>query len=410
MKKVIVGISGSIAAYKAATLVRLLIKSGAEVRVLMTDSATQFIAPLTLATLSKHDVLTEVSTEQGWNNHVELGLWADAYIIAPATANTLAKMANGLCDSILTAVYLSARCPVYIAPAMDLDMWHHQATKRNLDLLAQDGVRLIPVGHGELASGLIGDGRMAEPEDIARIVMLDLPKAQMPFSGKKVMITAGPTYESIDPVRFIGNRSTGKMGIALAEAFAKQGAEVVLILGPSSLRPQNSAIQLVDVQTAQEMYDAAAMHHVSCQIAVFSAAVADYRPAQIADQKIKKKGDKMDIELVKTIDIAATLGQKKQKGQVHLGFALETEHELAYAEKKLATKQFDLIVLNSLRDAGAGFGHDTNKVIIVDAEGQKFDLPLQSKTDLAFEILKVLASRIVQPKSGLKSQSKKRNL
>ena len=391
MKKVILGISGSIAAYKSAFLTRLLVKKGVDVRVLMTESATTFIAPLTLSTLSKHPVLTGVQSESAWNNHVDLGLWADALLIAPATANTLAKLANGLCDNILGAVYLSARCPVFVAPAMDLDMWQHPATRANLERLRAHGVHIIPVGYGELASGLTGDGRMAEPEDI--VAYLDaFFQRDLPLNGKKALITAGPTFEPLDPVRFIGNHSTGKMGIAIAETLAELGAEVTLVLGPTPARPSNPAIRVVPVMTAQEMYEACAPAFPHSAVTILAAAVADYRPATCSAVKIKKKDEDLRIELAKTIDIAAALGREKQAGQLLVGFALETNDEEAHAQNKLEKKNFDFIVLNSLRDTGAGFGHDTNKITILRRDGSKtaFDLKQKSEVarDIAAEILR----------------------
>ncbi|MCB0574670.1 MAG: bifunctional phosphopantothenoylcysteine decarboxylase/phosphopantothenate--cysteine ligase CoaBC, partial [Saprospiraceae bacterium] len=366
--KLILGISGSIAAYKAAHLTRLWIKQGAEVQVLMTDSASSFISPLTLSTLSKRAVHSDVHSETGWNNHVELGLWADALIVAPATANTLAKLANGLCDNILSAVYLSARCPVFVAPAMDVDMWHHPATQENIRRLQAHGVHVIPVGHGELASGLVGDGRMAEPEDIVAFVaqVLEQPR---PLQGKKALVTAGPTFEPLDPVRFIGNHSSGKMGIAIADALAAKGAEVTLVLGPSHYRPQHQNVKITQVMSAEEMYDACDEVFGDTDIVVLAAAVADYRPKSYSPTKIKKKEGDMSLELEKTTDIAVTLGQKKRKGQVFVGFALETNDEIKNARLKLERKNFDFIVLNSLQDPGAGFGHDTNKISILDASG-----------------------------------------
>jgi phosphopantothenoylcysteine decarboxylase / phosphopantothenate---cysteine ligase len=383
--KIILGISGSIAAYKAAHLTRLLVKQGAEVRILMTDAATTFITPLTLSTLSKHDVLTDVRSESGWNNHVELGLWADLYIIAPATANTLAHLAHGLCDSILSAVYLSARCPVMIAPAMDVDMWHHPATRSNIERLRSHGVDIIPVGHGELASGLVGEGRMAEPEAIIAHIQRHIEQKQ-DLRGQRALVTAGPTYESLDPVRFIGNHSTGKMGIAIAEALARRGAQVTLVLGPTRLRPQVAGIEVVPVMSAQEMYEACAKVFPDTDITVLSAAVADYRPKTVANQKIKKKDDELSIELARTIDIAATLGREKQPNQTIIGFALETNDETTHALGKLERKNFDAIVLNSLRDAGAGFGHDTNQVSILRRDGTRTDFKLKSKIEVAEDI------------------------
>lgn len=385
MKKVILGISGSIAAYKSAFLTRLLVKKGVDVQVLMTESATTFIAPLTLSTLSKHPVLTGVQSESAWNNHVDLGLWADALLIAPATANTLAKLANGLCDNILGAVYLSARCPVFVAPAMDLDMWQHPATRANLERLRAHGVHILPVGYGELASGLTGDGRMAEPEDI--VAYLDaFFHRELPLKGKKALITAGPTFEPLDPVRFIGNHSTGKMGIAIAETLAGLGAEVTLVLGPTPARPSNPAIRVVPVMTAQEMYEACAPAFPHSAVTVLAAAVADYRPATCSDIKIKKKDEDLRIELAKTIDIAAALGREKQAGQLLVGFALETNDEEAHAQNKLEKKNFDFIVLNSLRDTGAGFGHDTNKITILRRDGSKTAFDLKHKSEVARDI------------------------
>ncbi|MBL7802814.1 MAG: bifunctional phosphopantothenoylcysteine decarboxylase/phosphopantothenate--cysteine ligase CoaBC [Saprospiraceae bacterium] len=389
--RVLLGVSGSIAAYKAALLTRLWVKRGDEVRVLMTDAATDFISPLTLSTLSKHPVHSEVSTESGWNNHVELGLWADALVIAPATANTLAKLANGLCDNILSAVYLSARCPVFVAPAMDLDMWQHPATRDNLQRLQTHGVRLIPVGHGELASGLVGDGRMAEPEDIVTFVDQALGGHQQAekkaLTGKKALVTAGPTHEALDPVRFLGNSSTGKMGIALAERLARQGAEVTLVLGPTHLRPANTAIRVERVESAEQMHRACAVVFPHCDIAVLAAAVADYKPKNYSETKIKKKSDDLFIELAKTIDIAATLGREKRPGQILVGFALETNDEVQHARKKLQKKNLDFIVLNSLRDPGAGIGHDTNKISILRRDGSQTDFDLKDKTAVAADIV-----------------------
>jgi phosphopantothenoylcysteine decarboxylase / phosphopantothenate---cysteine ligase len=393
-KKIILCISGSIAAYKAAFLTRLLIKAGAEVQILMTPAATQFITPITLATLSKRPVHTEIISENSWNSHVELGLWADAMIVAPATSTTLSKMATANCDNIVVATYLSARCPVFIAPAMDLDMWKHPATVRNLKHLNADGVQLIPVGTGELASGLVGDGRMAEPEEIMSLLETYF-QTKDTLTGKKIVVTAGPTYEAIDPVRFIGNRSSGKMGLLIAEAAAKRGAQVKLILGPSVLSTEIKDIETIRVQSAQEMFDAAQIHFTDCHVAILSAAVADYRPSQVSDIKIKKKDEHLTIDLVKTQDIAATLGAQKKKGQLLIGFALETNNELENAIGKLERKKFDFIVLNSLQDKGAGFGHDTNKISIVFDRNNIKHHPLKEKKevaeDIVSEIVKLLA-------------------
>ncbi|MBK7937859.1 MAG: bifunctional phosphopantothenoylcysteine decarboxylase/phosphopantothenate--cysteine ligase CoaBC [Lewinellaceae bacterium] len=399
--KIILGISGSIAAYKAAHLTRLWVKKGAEVQVLMTEAAAGFISPLTLSTLSKRPVFSDVSSESGWNNHVELGLWADAVVIAPASANTLAKLANGLCDNILSAVYLSARCPVFVAPAMDVDMWRHPATRENIRRLEQHGVRVIPVGHGELASGLVGDGRMAEPEEIAALVEKNLSHQQGAprLSGKKAIVTAGPTFEPLDPVRFIGNHSSGKMGIALAEELAAEGAEVTLVLGPSVNRPDNPSIRVIPVMSAQQMYEACAGVFPASDIVVLAAAVADYRPKIFSETKIKKKEGELTLDLEKTVDIAATLGKEKRREQVFAGFALETNDELNNALKKLEKKNFDFIVLNSLQDAGAGFGHDTNKIAILQRDGARTDFPLKSKTEVARDIVGEIV-RLANPKAG----------
>lgn len=385
-KKILLGICGSIAAYKAASLTRLLIKAGAEVQVLMTPTATHFISPLTLSTLSKRPVHTEVSAEESWNNHVELGLWADAMLIAPATATTLSKLAHGLCDSVIVATYLSARCPVFFAPAMDLDMWQHPATLDNVQRLQGFGNHLIPVGYGELASGLVGKGRMAEPEVMVQHLLDFFAKGQQ-LQGHTAIVTAGPTYEAIDPVRFIGNRSTGKMGIAIADELAMQGAKVKLILGPSTQRPTHPAVELISVQSAEEMYQAAHQHFAEATIAVLAAAVADYRPKTVSDQKIKKKEGDLAIELERTKDIAASLGAIKRKNQLMVGFALETNNELANAERKLDKKNFDFIVLNSLRDKGAGFAHDTNKITIVQRGNKTLNFELKSKKAVATDIV-----------------------
>ena len=389
-KKILLGVTGSIAAYKAAFLTRLLIKEGAEVQVLMTQSATDFITPLTLSTLSKKAVFSEVSSEAGWNNHVDLGLWADAMLVAPATANTLAKLANGLCDNIISACYLSARCPVFVAPAMDLDMWVHPATLYNLERLQRHGAQVIPVGEGELASGLVGKGRMAEPEDIVAFLKNHFAKKE-DLAGKNVMVTAGPTYEPIDPVRFIGNRSSGKMGVEIAKNLADRGAKVRLVLGPSKLNIEHPNIELVRVKTAQDMYDAAHAGFDKMDAAIMAAAVADYRPAEVAKEKIKKKDDDMKIVLEKTLDIAASLGKIKQKNQILVGFALETNNEVAHAQGKLERKNFDFIVLNSLQDEGAGFNHDTNKITIIHRGNKLTEFQLKLKSEVAIDIVNELA-------------------
>ncbi|RAI98458.1 phosphopantothenoylcysteine decarboxylase/phosphopantothenate--cysteine ligase [Chitinophaga skermanii] len=392
-KKILLGVSGSIAAYKAATLVRLLVKAGAEVKVLMTSSATQFITPLTLSTLSKNEVGLHISENGSWSNHVMLGRWADAMLIAPASANTLAKMANGLCDNILLAVYLSATCPVMFAPAMDEDMWIHPATKANVDKLKSFGHIQLPVNKGELASGLFGEGRMSEPEDI--VTFLDHYFAQKAaksgaLAGKKALVTAGPTVEPLDPVRFISNHSSGKMGIAIAEALANNGAEVELVLGPTNLGTTHPMIQTTRVQTAQQMFDACIQRFDAANIAVLAAAVADYRPAQVADVKIKKKDEGLHIDLEKTKDILKTLGTQKKDSQVLVGFSLETNNEREFALKKLTDKNLDLVVLNSLNDAGAGFNYDTNKVYLFTKGGKETALPLKSKTAIANDIVSAI--------------------
>lgn len=387
-KKIILAITGSIAAYKTPHLVRLLVKAGAEVKVILTPAATDFVSPLALATVSKNPVLSNVSDNSAWNNHVEMGLWADMLLVAPCSANTLAKMAHGLCDNLVGAVYLSAKCPVLVAPAMDEDMWLHPSTKRNIDIIQSYGNTIIPVAHGELASGLIGEGRMAEPEEIVSFLFSFLQKKnEQPLKGIKALVSAGPTYERLDPVRFIGNFSTGKMGIALAEALADKGAEVTLVLGPSSLEMLNPKFEIRRVESAEEMYDACKKVFPSCKISILAAAVADYKPENIAPDKIKKQGETLSLTLTKTKDILATLGKTKKKGQTLVGFALETNNEKANALKKLKEKNADMIVLNSLKDEGAGFGHDTNKVTLIKANGKSVSLPLLSKKETAEEIV-----------------------
>lgn len=386
--------TGSIAAYKSALLVRLLVKSGAVVRVIMSESATRFITPLTLATLSKNPVMTSfVTTDDGtWNNHVELGIWADALIIAPATANTISKMANGNCDDLLTAVYLSARCPVFYAPAMDLDMFVHPAVGRNMEQLSADGKILLPSGNGELASGLFGDGRMSEPEEIIRLLEKYFEKKTV-AAGKRVLITAGPTYEAIDPVRFISNHSSGKMGYALAKAFCYAGAEVILVSGPTALSNPDPEINLVKVGSALEMYTAVEKYYQESDLVIHGAAVADYAPSVVADQKIKKKESVFSLELKKTVDIASTLGRQKKEGQLVIGFALETTNELENAQGKLVSKNLDYIILNSLNDPGAGFAHDTNKITVIDREDRIRKYELKSKEEVAKDILGIVLDR-----------------
>jgi len=384
-KKIILSLTGSIAAYKAAFLLRLFIKAGADVKVIMSKSASKFISPLTMSTLSKHPVVTDISSDDSWNNHVDLGLWADLMIVAPATANTLGKMANGICDNIVLAVYLSAKCPVFFAPAMDLDMWVHPSTQNNIQKLLSYGNIMIPVGTGELASGLVGAGRMEEPEGILSFLSDYISKEQ-DLVGKTVLITAGPTYEPIDPVRFIGNRSSGKMGVALAKEAERRGANVNLILGPSKLQVNSSKIIVTNIGTAHEMYESTKSQFAKADIIIFAAAVADYRPKEVADQKIKKKSNEMSIQLEKTIDIAASLGEIKRKNQLTIGFALETNNESSNAQKKLKKKNFDMIVLNSLQDKGAGFNVDTNKIKIFDRKGGVENYNLKSKSAVAQDI------------------------
>jgi len=394
-KKILLGVSGSIAAYKSAILTRLLIKAGAEVQIVMTEAAQSFITPLTLATLSKRPVLSDfVKNKAGeWNNHVDWGLWADAVIIAPATARTLSKCANGHCDDLLTAVYLSARCPIFFAPAMDLDMYQHGSTIDNLEKLAHFGNYIIEAEHGELASGLTGTGRMAEPEHI--ISALDKYISQLPsLKGKQILITAGPTQESIDPVRYISNHSTGKMGYAIAEAFAYAGAKVTLISGPTSQPLPDPTIKLIRVRSAQQMYEATRNHFFDADVVILSAAVADYTPTHPADHKIKKKEVQFSIELTKTVDIAGTLGQQKKEGQITVGFALETNNELENAKGKLKSKNLDMIVLNSLNDKGAGFAHDTNKITVIQNDGAIHAFELKSKNEVAHDILQLVVAKL----------------
>jgi phosphopantothenoylcysteine decarboxylase/phosphopantothenate--cysteine ligase len=355
--------------------------------VITTPAAEKFVSPLSLATVSKHPVYSNVNDGAAWNNHVEMGRWADAMVIAPCSANTLAKMANGICDTLVNAVYLSAVCPVFVAPAMDEDMWLHASTRNNIRKIRSYGSHIIPVGHGELASGLVGEGRMAEPEDIAGYLAdFFLQQADKPLKGTKALVTAGPTYERIDPVRFIGNFSSGKMGVAIAEALADKGAQVTLVLGPSHLQVYHVNINVVPVESAQQMYDACMAAFPQAQVAVLAAAVADYRPEIAATEKIKKQGKTLDIKLAKNKDILATLGAMKKAGQILAGFALETNNELENAKGKLAAKNADLIVLNSLQDEGAGFGHDTNKITLISRNRQE-SLPLQSKSDAAAAIV-----------------------
>ncbi len=395
-KKVLLGITAGIAAYKTASLVRLFIKSGAEVKVIMTPASKDFITPLTLSTLSKNPVYSTFYDKEDenelWNNHVDLGLWADIMLIAPATANTLSKMTNGSCDNLLLATYLSAKCPVYFAPAMDLDMYKHPSTKSSLKSLQAFGNIMIPATSGELASGLVGEGRMAEPEDMVSFIENDM-LSKLPLKGKKLLLTAGPTYEAIDPVRFIGNHSSGKMGFAIAATAANLGAEVFLISGPSHQVIQHSLVHRINVTSAEEMYSACHKHFAEVDIAILSAAVADYRPKNIATQKIKKKDTALVIELEPTKDILKSLGEIK-KQQLLVGFALETNDEISNAKKKIEKKNLDMIVLNSLRDKGAGFAGDTNKITIIDSDFKEKTFPLKSKKDVAKDIVNQIIDKL----------------
>lgn len=388
-KKILLGVSGGIAAYKTASLVRLFIKAGAEIQVIMTPASKDFVTPLTLSTLSKNPVhstfFNQEDENEKWNNHVELGLWADLMVIAPATANTMSKMANGTCDNLLIATYLSAKCPVYFAPAMDLDMYIHPSTLSSFSLLKQFGNIIIPAESGELASGLTGEGRMAEPENIVAFLEADL-ESKLPLKGKKFLITAGPTYEAIDPVRFIGNHSSGKMGFDIASEAANLGASVILVAGPTNCKVTNASVKVVSVTSAQEMYDACHMYYSDVDVAIAAAAVADYRPKTVASQKIKKAPENFTIELEKTKDILFSLGEIKKK-QFLIGFALETENEIDNAKLKIQKKNLDLIVLNSLQDKGAGFGGQTNKVTFIDRLFTIEPMELKSKEAVATDIL-----------------------
>ena len=390
-KKIILGITGSIAAYKAATLVRLLVKNGAEVKIVMTPYAKEFISPLTLATLSKNPILVDFfNPENGdWNIHVDLGLWADAMLIAPATANTMAKMANGICDNLLLTTYLSAKCPIFVAPAMDLDMYSHPATQENIAKLTRTGVNIIEPDSGELASGLTGKGRMAEPESIISILNSVFSKKSSLFQ-KKIIITAGPTYEAIDPVRFIGNHSSGKMGYALALEMAEKGAEVILISGQTNIELKHPLVKIINIQSANDMFDEAVNNFPEADVAIMAAAVADYTPVDVKQSKLKKQTGNLIIELKPTKDIAAELGKMKLEGQILLGFAFELENEIENSLKKLEKKNLDFIVLNSLKDKGAGFKFDTNKISIFDKEGNSINYDLKNKTEVAKDIVEVV--------------------
>ena len=396
-KKILLGVTAGIAAYKTASLVRLFIKLDAEVKVIMTPASKDFITPLTLSTLSKNPVHStfydkEDAENELWNNHVDLGLWADYMVVAPATANTMSKMANGTCNNLLLATYLSAKCPIYFAPAMDLDMYIHPSTKESLQKLQSFGNTIIPATSGELASGLVGEGRMAEPEDIVSFIENDI-LSKLPLKGKKVLLTAGPTYEAIDPVRFIGNHSSGKMGFAIAKAAANLGAEVYLISGPSNQQVKNSMIHRIDVVSAEDMYNAAHTYFKEVDVAILSAAVADYKPKNIATQKIKKTSSALEIELAPTKDILASLGEIKEN-QFLVGFALETNNELENAKGKLKRKNLDAIVLNSLQDKGAGFATDTNKITIIDKNLNEKSFELKTKVEVAKDIMNEIMKSI----------------
>lgn len=385
-KHILLGITGGIASYKCANLVRLFMKEGAEVKVVMTKSAHDFVTPKTLSVLSNNEVLSDFfDTSDRWNNHVALAEWADVFVIAPLTANTLAKLASGICDNLLTACYLSAKCDVYVAPAMDLDMYQHPTTLKNLDTLKQNKNTIIPAQFGELASGLIGEGRMAEPESIVDFIKIKLTQS-LPLHGKTILVNAGPTYEAIDPVRFIGNHSSGKMGVAIADEFSKQGADVTLVLGPSHQKPSQKNIHVVHVQSANEMLKACQSVFQTCDIAVLSAAVADYKPTEFSDIKIKKKDSELTLTLTKTVDVLETLGKLKTK-QVLVGFALETNNLIEYAKEKIQKKNLDFIVANSTADEGAGFGFDTNKITIIDKHNNLTNFELKSKQEVASDIV-----------------------
>lgn len=394
-KHIILGISGGIAAYKAVSLLRLFVKAGADVQVVITPAGKEFITPVTLSALSGHPVISEFFTANtgSWNSHVDLGLWADAVVIAPATASTIAKMANGVADNMLITTYLSAKAPVFVAPAMDLDMFAHPSTQRNLDWLRSYGNHIIEPASGELASHLIGKGRMEEPEQIFKVVA-DFLTHRKDMEGKKVMITAGPTYEKIDPVRFIGNYSSGKMGYALAEECAERGAEVVLISGPVSIKAHHPSIKVVSVESAQQMHDAALSAFADSDAAIMCAAVADYAPVVVAEKKIKREKDDIPvIELKKNPDIAAALGKIKKPGQMLAGFALETDNEMANAQSKLERKNLDMIVLNSLADKQAGFGVDTNKVTIIEKDGMVHSYEVKPKKEVAADIVDLITAK-----------------
>lgn len=396
-KKILLGVSASIAAYKTPILVRLLVKKGAQVKVMMTPAASDFVTPLTLSTVSGHPVGISYfdPTNGEWENHVEWGMWPDIMVIAPASANTLAKMALGQADNFLLATYLSARCPVFFAPAMDLDMYKHPSVTANIQKLQSYGNILIRPATGELASGLVGEGRMEEPEQIVAILEQYFSQGTL-LKGKKILVTAGPTYESIDPVRFIGNHSSGKMGIEIADRLAAYGAEVTLVCGPSSVKHLQPGVHRINVTSAQEMFDAATASFDTADAAILAAAVADYRPRNAADRKIKKNSDEMSLELVKNPDILATLGSRKKYHQVLVGFALETDNEMENARTKLLKKNLDFIVLNSLRDEGAGFQKDTNKITIIDKNNNVHNFELKTKSEVAADIVDTLTERLLK--------------
>jgi phosphopantothenoylcysteine decarboxylase/phosphopantothenate--cysteine ligase len=387
-KKILIGVTGSIAAYKTATLVRLLIKAGAEVKVVMTPAAKDFVSVLTLSTLSKNPVLVDLASNDSWANHVMLGRWADVMVIAPLSCNSLAKIATGLCDNLLQAVYLSAICPVVVAPAMDEDMWHHTSTKTNLSKLIAFGNHIIPVESGELASGLVGEGRMAEPESIV-LWLTNFFLVKQELKGKRALVTAGPTYEAIDPVRFIGNHSSGKMGIEIAKELSKRGAEVTLIIGPTH-EPLPADMTIVKVVSAAEMYTACTKIFEQTDIAIMSAAIADYTPVEVAANKIKKSTETFSVDLKKTVDVAKSLGAIKKPQQILIAFALETNNEKEHALQKLQSKNANMIVLNSLNDKGAGFGHDTNKITIFDKAGNEYKFETKSKKEVAADIVNTI--------------------
>jgi len=394
-KNVILGVTASIAAYKSAFIIRELKKAGAKVKVIQTDASLDFVSPLTLSVLSENPVLTKMTDEDSkhWISHIELGSWADLMLIAPVTAKTMGKMVMGECDNLLLATYLSAKCPVYFAPAMDLDMYKHPSTKQNMTKLESFGNKLIPSEFGELASGLVGEGRMAEPETIIDFILKDL-MGNLSLSKKKVLITAGPTYEPIDPVRFIGNHSSGKMGYHLAMQAAENGAEVVLIMGPSNLKAIHSSILQINVKTAQEMQSKVQKYFKSSDIAIFSAAVSDYKTNKVECQKVKKSAESWDITLQKTNDILLEVSQKKKKNQILVGFALETENEMENATAKLQQKNLDLIVLNSLNDKGAGFSHDTNKITIIEKDNKVEEFELKYKSEVAKDIMDKIIQKL----------------